>query len=202
MANPYEVVLFDLGGVVIELSGVPIWQSWTGAGDEAEVWERWLRSTAVRRFESGRAGAAEFAREIVAEFGLAIGPDEFVREFTSWPKGVYPGVREMIAEARSRVRVGCLSNCNELHWPRFLHEMRLHDAFDECFSSHELGALKPDREVFDLVVSKLGCVPDRVLFLDDNQINVDGAVAAGLHARVVKGPDAVRGVLGEYGLLG
>ena len=74
MKNPYDVVLFDLGGVLIELAGVPIWQSWTGADNEAEVWERWLRSTAVRRFESGRAGADEFAREIIAEFGPRV-PD-------------------------------------------------------------------------------------------------------------------------------
>jgi len=202
VANPYEVVLFDLGGVVIELSGVPIWRSWTRAGDEEEVWERWLRSTAVRRFESGRADAQEFASEIVAEFGLAISPEEFVREFTSWPKGVYPGVLEMLATARGRVRVACLSNCNELHWPRFLYEMGLHDAFDAHFSSHELGALKPDREVFDLVVEKLGCIPQRVLFLDDNRLNVDGAIEAGLHARQVRGPQGMKAVLQELDLLG
>lgn len=201
MAHRYEVVLLDLGGVVIELSGVPIWQSWTGAGDEAEVWERWLRSSAVRRFESGRASADEFAREIVAEFGLAIEPAEFVREFTGWPKGVYDGAREIIAAARRRVRVGCLSNCNELHWPRFLGEMGLRDAFDDHFSSHELGALKPDREVFDLVVARLGCGAEQVLFLDDNQLNVDGARAAGLHAEKVRGPDDVRAVLRNVGVL-
>ncbi len=202
MANSYEVVLLDLGGVVIELSGVPIWQTWTGAGDEAEVWERWLRSTAVRRFESGRAGADEFAREIVEEFGLAIAPEAFVREFTGWPKGVFPGVREMIAAARGRVRVACLSNCNELHWPRFMDEMALGDAFDHSFSSHELGALKPDREVFDLVVDRLGCAPERILFFDDNQMNVDGARAAGLHARHVRGPEGLRAVLTDLDLLG
>lgn len=201
VANSYEVVLFDLGGVVIELAGVPIWQSWTGAGDEDEVWERWLRSTAVRRFESGRVGAAEFAREIVDEFGLAIAPEEFVREFTKWPRGIYPGVADMLAAVRRRVRTGCLSNCNELHWPRFLNEMGLRDAFDVHFSSHELGALKPDREIFDLVVGELGCSPGRVFFVDDNQLNVDGALEAGLVARRVRGPDGLRALLGELGLL-
>jgi putative hydrolase of the HAD superfamily len=201
MANRYDVVLFDLGGVLIELSGVPIWQSWTGAGDEAEVWERWLRSTAVRRFESGRAGAEEFAREIVEEFALAIAPDEFVREFARWPKGLYPGAADLLSAARRRVRVGCLSNCNELHWPRFLHEMGLRDALDAHFSSHELGALKPDREVFDLVVDRLGCSPERVLFLDDNRLNVEGALAARLDARHVRGPDEARAALREAGLV-
>lgn len=202
MGIPYEVVLFDLGGVVVELAGVPIWQAWTGAGDEAEVWERWLRSTAVRRFESGRCGADEFAREIVAEFGLAVSPEEFVREFTSWPRGVYPRTIELVAATRERVRVGCLSNTNELHWPRFLDEMGLRRAFDHHFSSHELGLLKPDREMFDRVVETLDCPAERVLFLDDNQLNVDGARDAGLHAELTRGPGGVEAVLRPLGLLG
>lgn len=197
----YEVLLFDLGGVVIELSGVPIWQSWSGAGDEAAVWEQWLRSAAVRRFESGQVGAEEFGREIVREFGLDVSAEEFVREFTRWPKGLYPGARELIEAARRRLRVGCLSNSNELHWPRFLNEMGLASAFDHHFASHELGALKPDREVFDLVVRSLGCEPGRVLFLDDNQMNVDGARSAGLAAELVRGPGVARSLLTDLGLV-
>lgn len=201
MAERYDVVLFDLGGVVIELAGVPIWQSWTGAGDEAEVWQRWLGSTAVRRFESGRVGADEFAREIVSEFELAVSPEEFVREFAAWPRGVYPGVAELVAAVRRRVPVACLSNCNELHWPRFLGEMGLARVFDHHFSSHELGALKPDREIFDTALARLGCTPERALFLDDNRLNVDGARDAGLDARLARGPDDLRRVLDELGLI-
>ena len=201
MTNRYEVVLFDLGGVVVELGGLPVWQAWTGTGDESEVWERWLRSAAVRRFESGRSGAKEFAREIVAEFGLAISPEDFVRQFASWPRGIYSRTLEQVATVRKTAAVGCLSNTNELHWPRFLEEMGLRDAFDHHFGSHELGLLKPDREMFERVVEILGCAPDRVLFLDDNQLNVDGARKAGLHAELARGPDGVEAVLRPLGLL-
>lgn len=201
MANPIDVVLFDLGGVVIELSGVPVWQSWTGEEDEAQVWERWLKSTAVRRFESGRSVADEFAREIVEEFGLAVSPEAFVREFRRWPKGVFAGAAELVADVRRRVLVGCLSNSNGLHWPRFLGEMGLETAFDHHFSSHELGALKPDREIFDLVARQMGHAPDTILFLDDNQMNVDGAREAGFQAELARGPEGARAALAERGLL-
>ena len=184
---------------MIELAGVPIWQSWTGMEDEAEVWARWLRSDAVRRFESGRADADAFAREIVAEFGLSIEPAEFLREFRGWPRGVFPAARELVDGLRGRVEVGCLSNSNALHWPRFLGEMGLEDAFDHHFSSHELGALKPDREIFDVVARRLGRAPGKILFLDDNQLNVDGAREAGFHAELAKGPDGARAALEKAG---
>ena len=197
----FDVLLFDLGGVVIELDGLPVWMEWTGESDERVVWERWLRSKAVRRFESGRATAAEFGEEIVAEFGLVIAPGDFLSRFADWPRGPYPGVLELIASLRDRFRVACLSNCNALHWPRFLGEMGLAGAFDHHFSSHELGAMKPDREIFERVAAELGVAPERLLFLDDNQLNVDGARAAGLHAELAKGPAGLRSTLVRLGIV-
>ncbi len=50
-----EVLLFDLGGVIVELSGVPQWVARGGSREsERLVWERWLRSPTVREFECGR----------------------------------------------------------------------------------------------------------------------------------------------------
>ncbi len=51
------------------------------------------------------------------------------------------------------------------------------------------------------MVEDLGVEAGRVLFLDDNQINVDGALAAGLQAEVTKGPIEAGAVLARYGLV-
>ena len=125
----------------------------------------------------------------------------FLEHFERWPTGLYPGALELLTELRGRFRLGCLSNSNALHWPRFLSEMQLGNAFDHCFASHELGLLKPDREVFEVVLDTLGCAPERVLFLDDNAPNVEGARASGLHAHRVQGPAEARARLGSLGLL-
>ena len=95
-----EILLLDLGGVIIELSGIAQWKAWSGVGEDAEGWRRWLLSPAVRDFESGRSTAVEFADGIVAEFGLAVAPSEFLTEFTRWPTGPYPGAMELLAELR------------------------------------------------------------------------------------------------------
>lgn len=201
MERRIQAILFDLGGVVIELGGLPLWREWTGEEDDEVVWSRWLHSQAVRRFESGSSEPADFGREIVEEFTLPISPEEFLREFEFWPRGVYAGVPTLLEATRRRVRTACLSNCNALHWPRFLGEMGLRDAFDDHFSSHELGTLKPDREIFERVVARLGLPAADVVLLDDNQINVDGARNAGLAAYRVKGPAELATRLRELGLV-
>jgi putative hydrolase of the HAD superfamily len=67
--------------------------------------------------------------------------------------------------------------------------------FDDLYFSHEMGHVKPDRAAFDHVVTTLDCAPEHILFLDDNQINVDGARAAGLVAERAVGVEAARSIL-------
>jgi HAD superfamily hydrolase (TIGR01509 family) len=94
-----------------------------------------------------------------------------------------------------------LSNTNEIHWNEQIDAPVLHALFETRFLSHEIGLVKPDREIFDHVVEGLDCEPGEILFLDDNQLNVDGARAAGLNAHRVVGVEAARSVLGEHGTL-
>lgn len=199
---PIEVVLFDLGGVLIELGGLPELDEFSGGGaSEEALWKRWLTCPWVRRFERGLCGAEEFSRGMVETWSMSVGPEAFLEAFTAWPRGLLPGARELVHATRDRARVGCLSNTNALHAERQGREFGIDDLFHERFLSHEMGLVKPDREAFDHVVARLGCPADRVLFLDDNAPNVDGARAAGLRSELARGVPEARSVLADLGLL-
>lgn len=197
----YEVLLFDLGGVLVELTGVPVMVGAVGDPMDEEIWRRWLTSPSVRCFETGRSTPQEFSAAMVEEFDLEIGPDEFLEAFRDWPSGFYPGTEKLLARLSSRFRLACLSNSNPLHWRRFHEELRLAELFQHHFASHLIGSLKPDREVFDHVVDELGCAPERVLFLDDNQMCVDGAREARLSAYRAQGLDGALKILRNLGVL-
>ncbi len=198
-----EVLLFDLGGVIVELSGLPQWTEWTGGRlSNEEIWQRWLYSPSVRSFESGRCTPEDFASRLVAEFDLPLEPAEFLAAFAAWPTGTYAGALELLRRLQGQpFRLACFSNTNSLHWPRFLDEMQLRHHFDAHFASHELGVLKPDVEAFREVTRLLGCPPGGILLLDDNALNVDGARRAGLRAECVVGVDGARRRLHQLGLL-
>ncbi len=201
-ARDIDVVLFDLGGVLVELAGVGKMLEWAPAlGDSDELWRRWLHSDAVRRFETGRIGRDEFAAALVAEFALPVGHDEFIDAFTWWPRNVYPGAMELLSRMRERCTIASVSNTNEIHWDRFTNTWRLADAFHYNFPSHAVGKLKPDADYFEHVLDALGVPAERVLFIDDNAINVDAAARLGLHARRVAGVDGARAAFEELGLL-
>ena len=48
--------------------------------------------------------------------------------------------------------------------------------------SFEMKVLKPSAAFYKKVIEEIGCPSEEMLFIDDSQVNVDGAIAAGLPA--------------------
>lgn len=166
-----------------------------------EVWRRWLSCEWVRSFERGRCEPGEFAKGVVSDRDLPIGADEFLEQFRAWPEEVFDGSRELLDELRTTVKVGCLSNTNSLHWSDHSSRWSLDQYFDYKFLSYELGLVKPDREIFEHVCVQLELSPGRIVFLDDNILNVEQASEVGLVARRVSGPVEAREALVDLGVL-
>jgi putative hydrolase of the HAD superfamily len=61
--------------------------------------------------------------------------------------------------------------------------------------SGDLGVAKPDPEIFETLLSRLGASAGDCLFFDDRQSNVDGARAVGLRAHRWRGVEAAREVI-------
>ena len=202
MAEPVDLVLFDLGGVLIEVSGVPAMLELTGIESEEDLWRRWLACRWVRRFESGGCSETEFAAGVVADWQLELSPAAFLEAFQDWPSAPLPGAAELVAETRASVATGCFSNTNALHWHSHIAGWPLTGLFDYRFLSFELGALKPDVAAFAQVADLLEVPAARVLFLDDNAVNVAGAAAAGFQAARATGVDEARQRLVEAAVLG
>ena len=194
-------MLFDLGGVLVHFGGVASMKELTTIEGDDELWDRWLTCRWVRTFERGHCSADDFAAGVVSDWGLPVEPQAFLGAFRDWPGGLLPGADALVHHVRQTVPTGCLSNTNALHWEHQLGRWPILEELDFRFLSFELGMVKPDREVFDHVARQLATPADRVLFLDDNVVNVEGAAAAGFAARHVRGVDEARIALVEAGVL-
>lgn len=200
--NRITTILFDLGGVLIQLHGTPFKPAWLpdGLADEG-VWPQWLRSEAVRLFETGHIDSDEFVQRFIDEAGLQVGHNEFVEHFMQWPARLFPGVEEMLIELGKTYRLAALSNSNALHWPMLMQEMRLQTYIPDCISSHQIRVMKPDRQAFEAVVQQLNLLPENVLFLDDLQRSIDMARALGMQAVKVTGTVGGVETVSSLGLL-
>ena len=201
MSSPVDAVIFDLGGVLADFGGVGPMRRLSGLATDEEIWERWLTCPWVRTFERGGCSAGEFAAGVVADWCLPIAPEEFLDDFRTWLSAPLPGAEELVRAVRARATVACLSNTNEVHWEDRGRRWELMDLFDHRFLSFELGRVKPDAEAYEYAIDAIAAPPQRVLFLDDNQLNVDGAAAVGLQVARVRGVDEARHALVLAGVL-
>ena len=196
-----DFVLFDLGGVLIELGGVATLREMAGIAGDDEVWRQWLASPWVRRFEMGRCSPDEFAVGVVTEWRLDLTPERFLEVFRDWPIGPYPGAQDLLAEVQRSVPIGCLSNTNAMHWDHQSASWPMLGMFDLTFLSFELGLVKPDADIFEAVADRLPVERDRVLYLDDVALNTEAARDFGFRSEQVRGPEECRQALAGVGLL-
>lgn len=194
-------MLFDLGGVLIQVGGVGPMRELSGIDSDEELWTRWLACRWVRLLEAGQCSAEEFAAGVVGDWALPVSPDEFLTVFGGWDGIPYPGAEDLVAEAATSARVGCLSNTNAFQWAAHYEALPLIHPFEFRFLSFELGLVKPDRAIFEAVAAAMPVDPGRVLFLDDNAVNVDSATSFGFVARHVRGVDEARRALVDTGVL-
>ncbi len=199
--RPFDLILFDLGGVLVELGGIQQLLSWLeGRLTVTEMWERWLSSQTVRAFEAGQTTPQQFAAAMIGEFKLPVSAARFLAEFKQWPKQPFAGAKKLLANLGKQYTLGVLSNTNELHWQRIEVEMGLIPYFDWVLPSHWTGRLKPDIDAFSNVVAVTGHLAERILFFDDNRINTDAAKSIGFNSQLVSGVAGVAEVLKTWGL--
>jgi FMN phosphatase YigB (HAD superfamily) len=87
MAIP-KVLLFDLGGVLVEWAGPRELPKLLAASmDPEDLRVKWATSPAVGQFETGRCSEQEFATAFIDEWGLRVDRDRFLEAFSSWVVG-------------------------------------------------------------------------------------------------------------------
>ncbi|KPU45589.1 alpha-D-glucose-1-phosphate phosphatase YihX [Oxobacter pfennigii] len=198
----YQLLLFDLGGVLAEVSHIPEFLSLIGWSEKAEeFWKKWVSSQYSKDFESGKMDTAVFAETIIREFNLPVDSPFLISCFGKFIKGFYPNALEVLCSIPSAYRKAILSNTNPIHWDMVSGELYGKSGIGDYFLSFETGFLKPDKEAYLDVIEKTGCNPGEILFFDDNDKNIEAAKALGINAVKVTSPAELKKALIEHGIL-
>jgi putative hydrolase of the HAD superfamily len=110
------------------------------------------------------------------------------------------GILPELAASKSWM-VGCLNNeARETNDYRF-ETFGLRQYFKVAFCSCYVGLRKPGVEIYRRAIDILGATPKRILFIDDRQENVDGALQSGMKGIRFDGEQQLRERLKELGVL-
>ena len=177
----FRLVIFDLGGVLVRREPrKAIERIARETGKPIEMCEQILGDRKlIEAFELGQVSPKQFFERVRAPLGLGWSFEQFASAWnsiltentdTTW----------ILQRLRSRYRLAVISNTNVLHdeyirrtWPVF---EQLHD----WIVSYQVGMLKPDPRIYQLVLTRLDIPPRSAVFIDDLFEHVDVARRLGL----------------------
>ena len=137
--------------------------------------------------EEGKLSAEEFRSIVLAgsrEGAVEADVDEAMSHILV---GIDPYKVDLLKRLSEKYELYMLSNNNPICLP-YSSKMfsdagiPLEKIFRKSFFSYEMKALKPSEAFYKAVMKEIGRSSDELLFIDDSQKNVDGAMAAGLPA--------------------
>ena len=190
MEKNIKNIVFDLGGVLVDLDFKAAINGLQEAGF-ANVKEQLIafdRGGIFQKFELGEMTADEF-RTAIRENSTVTLTDEEVDNLWNLMLLEIPREKlELILELRSKYMVYLLSNTNAIHWDYVCKNafnyrgFRMEDYFEETFLSFEMHLAKPDKAIFEKVLSEANLLPEETLFIDDSEANCKAAEEVGIHA--------------------
>lgn len=198
-----DVLLFDLGRVVLDISFDQVMACWAGhAGcTPADLAARFVVDESFKHHEIGRIDDAAFFASLRRSLGIGITDAQFLEGWNAIFTGEMPGIAPLLANAARRMPLYAFSNTNPAHVAHFsaaYADVLKH--FREIFLSSTIGLRKPDADAYDHVIDAIGVPASRILFFDDSAANIEGARARGLSAIHVTSTDDVARALTAIGI--
>ena len=182
----YNTVVFDLGGVIINLNVPRCVESFKrlmpeenirnvlGIDDEGEgvVAVSAATKQLMHDFEYGNISPEEFLTTLQKYCFEGTTQEQIHAAWLSMLDSLPQERLDYIASLRQKgYRTILLSNSNELHWEPIWKQYRLGEYFDMVFASHHLHIAKPNKEIFEHVVREAQVDCAHTIYVDDLEKN-------------------------------
>jgi putative hydrolase of the HAD superfamily len=188
-----RAIISDFGGVLT----TPLLESFAGLMQEsgvslesvgkamATIAER-QGSNPLFELETGRVTEAAFmgalSEELSAEHGSEVALDGFGERYFRHLRPNEPMI-EFMRELRGRgyKMAICTNNIREweAHWRAMLP---VDEIFDVVVDSAFVGSRKPEPRIYEITLERLDASPNEALFIDDVEVNCEGARKLGIEA--------------------
>ncbi|MET0540267.1 MAG: HAD family phosphatase [Variovorax sp.] len=205
MRNRPHLVLFDIDGVLCQYDRA-VFQGALGAltGHTAEfvreaVWGSGLET----RSDRGEVDPAAYLREISERLGHVVTRDDWLaaRRAGMTPN---PQVLALVERVKQHCPIAGLTNNSPMlseDIETLCPEIGRHFKDGLIVTSAMVRATKPEAAAYLRSIERFGVPPERVLFVDDVEANVEGALRAGLRACLFVGAGRLERELDDCGLL-
>ena len=179
-----KAVIFDLGGVLIDIDYQKTIDAFTSLGVEGayDLYNQFDQSMLFDRYEKGEVSSDYFISQLERLAKSSIEKNQIIKAWNAMIGKIPKEKIAFIHKIKSKTPCYLLSNTNELH----LNKVYINDnsdfesLFQKCFYSHIIGKRKPDLATFQWVADQIDFKASEILFIDDSPQHIKGALKADL----------------------
>ncbi len=187
-------LLFDLGGVVIDINRDRCVKAYTEAGmrDADEMLGVYKQSGIFLALEEGKVTPEEFRAEMRKHFDCEVSDEVIDNCFFQFLLGIPVERLRAMEELAKTYHIYLLSNTNTIMFNKAIRNYFKADGHDleyyaeDMVLSYEAHCCKPDERIFKMCIEKFGIKAEETLFFDDGQENCDAAARLGYQTYCVK----------------
>ncbi|MFK8058241.1 MAG: HAD family hydrolase [Saprospiraceae bacterium] len=183
-------IVFDLGNVLIDLDNDFYGKGWPAGinAQDLETFKTWVAEQGLwLKYEKGHVPTSTFVELLSSR--LQLSPKQVTDYWNRILLGIQPKRFTLLDALKERFPLYVLSNTNDLHieWVR-KHVIDLGVAdfetqfFEQIFYSYEVGAVKPEPEIYAAAEHGINLPSNQLLFIDDRPENIEAAMARGWQA--------------------
>lgn len=189
-----QAIVFDFGGVIADVDRAPL-ITFITSSLKADAKNDLAGDKLYRALNEGN----EFWQQYAASHHKTLSAGWMLRleELAGQIVHPLPGMQALVAQLKAQgFRVALLSN-TACARSRFFRNQGYYRPFDPIVLSCEVNVKKPDPQIYQILLQKLGLPAEACLFIDNKKENIDAAKRLGFEAILFKSPEQLKADLAK-----
>ncbi|MCF6240857.1 MAG: HAD family phosphatase [Bacteroidales bacterium] len=187
--NDTEAIIFDLGGVILNIDLEKIKEGFEllGFEDLNESFKLFQHNHIFEKFEKGEISPQIFRNEIRKACPRAFSDRKFDEIWNTILINFPEENIKLLETLKNKYRIFLLSNTNEIHYKYYTEMLNKHFnikkldvLFEKAYYSHTSKMRKPNKEFYELVIKENDLIKEKTVFIDDFLENIEVAKEIGL----------------------
>ncbi|NOX71758.1 MAG: HAD family phosphatase [Candidatus Micrarchaeota archaeon] len=193
-----KAIIFDFGGVLTRIGTFRVFIKLIQLKnlDEKETYKDLHSLWEMARVE--KISSDEFWNEAGKILGME---KNKIRDLMINSFGFREEIIPLIKQLKENYKIALLTNQIRDWLEETMKKYNLNRLFDVVITSYETGISKPDRRIFDILLSRLNFDESECVLIDDQMKNIDMAKRIGMNAILFKSVEQLENDLHAMGIL-
>lgn len=179
-----DALILDLGNVLALHDNTKLFAEMARAfGTTPDAMKERLDGTLWDRVNRGQLPGDSLRVELIKRVGKDLGAKDWF-ELWNCHFTINEPMVSMVEFLVGQVKLVLLSNTHDQHVAYLRPKLPVLEQFDGLVLSYEVGAIKPEKAIYEKALAVAGTAPWKTAFFDDVKSYAIGATQVGVHGRV------------------